>query len=153
MKRIKLILIGFFVALVFVASITTIVTLFTTEKVVHNYFMVVGDYTFEVLNGPDEYGDLNVRIRNTKDSLFTYTQYYNDADASKRLCYGDLSVASIHNARQRTITIHKTSGLFIYPNHEKNVSGYREVPIGTTYDLKKGEFKVFESASNFFGIY
>ena len=138
-----------------------------TDTIAHNRYVTYGDYTFEVISGPDEYGDLKVKIRNTKDSSFFCFQEYNDVDAIKKLCYSDLSTSAIMNASQRTIMVHKASGLIIYHKFDdakKPISTITAVgmPLGSNVlpgDLaekrvpEKGEVKIFESASNFFNIY
>ncbi len=161
MKSIYIILIASFVTLVFVASITTIVMVFNTKTVVNNRFMVIGDYSFEMLSGPDEYGDIEIRVKNIKGIPFTCDEYANEIEGVGSIISTEwVEFASIVGRSERTMKIHHTSGLLVdtqlkgIVSDEKNhkLVDYDVTAVACGYNSPDPNNLVFESASNFFGI-
>ncbi|MEI7558006.1 MAG: hypothetical protein WCJ45_04180 [bacterium] len=112
---------------------------------VHNHFVVVGDYTFEALGNPNEYGEIDVLVKNIKGECFDYKQAFNDVDAIKRFTYRDMNtmISPSEYEAEWKISIHVKSGLVLYPYSKNELS---------IHDAAN-KAKVFESASNFFDIY
>ena len=129
-------------------SVSVVTAVHNNTPTIHSRYMIYGDYSFEVISGPDKNGDINVKIMNTKDSVFTCIQRYNDDVACLRLTCYDLTLSSLMEASQRTMMIHKSSGLIIYPKQASIEHSLKSIIL----DHPKGEIKVFASASNFFGI-
>jgi len=143
----------------FVIISLVVVALFsscTKEKTITNRFMVVGDYTFEVVSGPDKHGYLEVKIVNLNDSLFGCYQEFNDYDAMVRIVLGGAKFYSYYESKfvtERKITIHQTSGISIYPKVEEQIDLTKKSMFLSNIRIPEpSEVKIFESASNFFGI-
>ncbi|MEI6426439.1 MAG: hypothetical protein WCO66_03740 [Candidatus Absconditabacteria bacterium] len=143
--------------LVIIIGILVIFSSCAKEQIVHNRFVVLGDYTFEVLSGPNEDGDMKVKIVNRKDSLFSYLEHYNDLYAIKRTAYEGLCSTDIaFEFAEKTISLHKNSGLSIYPKSRKMKRGIDfKITDVMAFDapIEPSKGNVFESATNFFNIY
>lgn len=112
---------------------------------IHHRFVVVGDYSFEALNNPNEYGEIDVLVKNIKGETFDYKQAFNDVDAIKRFTYRNMNtmISPSEYEAEWKISIHVKSGLVLYPYSKNELS---------IHDAAN-KAKVFESASNFFDIY
>ncbi|MEI8252453.1 MAG: hypothetical protein WCG25_01560 [bacterium] len=127
----------------FVIIALVVVALFSSckKETITNRFVTFGDYTFEVLSDPDEYGDIKVKIQNTEKIGFDYYETFGDVDAIKRWAYSHMYDAavlqpdSVRYPSSRIIKIHKASGLTIL-----------EAPFTSFPKL----IKIFESAEEFF---
>jgi len=125
---------------------TVIVNLNSKEQgVAHDRFVVVENYTFEVLSNPDEYGDMDVLVKNIKGECFDYKQAFNDVDAIKRFTYREMNtmISTSEYKAEWKINMHVKSGLVLYLYSKDELS---------IHDAAN-KSKVFESASNFFNIY
>jgi hypothetical protein len=134
--------------LVIIIGILVMFSSCAKEQIVHNRFVVLGDYTFEVLSGPNEDGDMKVKIVNRKDSLFSYLE----RTAYEGLCSTDIAF----EFAEKTISLHKNSGLSIYPKSRKMKRGIDfKITDVMAFDapIEPSKGNVFESATNFFNIY
>ena len=139
-------------ALVFVALFSSC----KKEQTVANRFVVVGNYSFEMLNGPDKNGNFDVRILNLTDSVFGYYQDFKNDEKAWSRCT-DFSFSgmkkSVDYTSEKIIKMNQASSLSVYPRHPEKINVVALISDGYTRIPEKGEVKIFESASNFFGIY
>ncbi|MEI8252454.1 MAG: hypothetical protein WCG25_01565 [bacterium] len=151
----------------FVVISLIFVALFSSCKkenvpVAHNRFVVVGNYTFEMISGPDEYQKIKIKIRNTNGEGFDYLEHFNDSEAfsnyhyAQAICGVTIPLHEISLPSERTIEILNSSGLIIYPQSKKITDNVKLDNIKDLSDITEDQLKegmVFEYASNFFGIY
>lgn len=105
-----------------------------TKEIVHQRFVVCANFSFEVLSGPDQNGEMDIMVTNLHYKDFGYREILNDIDAPVPI--GNQNIKTFpksYKQPQRIITINKTSGLNILENEDA--------------------YFIFESASNFFSIY
>lgn len=121
------------ISLIFVALFTSC----KKEQTIQNRFVTFGDYTFEVLSGPDEYDNIEMQIRNTKSIGFD-CKYFRNGCTTGTLAYRGFDAIALRVViypSSRIIKIHKASGLTIL-----------EAPFTSC----PKPIKIFESAENFF---
>ncbi len=140
----------------FIVISLVVVALFSScrkEQTVTNRFMVVGDYSFEMLSDPDEHGNFDVKILNLTDSVFGYYQEFKDGNAWAR-CFPGMEKSTI-TTNEKIIKMNQESSLSVYPRHPEKTNFMVIALMGDDHSVRfpeKGEVKIFESASNFFGI-
>jgi hypothetical protein len=142
----------------FVVISVVFVALFSSckkEQTVANRFVVVGNYSFEMLSSPDENGDFEVRILNLTDSLFSYYQDFKNDEKARARCT-DFSLSGMKNSvdytSEKIIRMNQASSLSVYPRHLEKINVVALISDGYIRIPEKGEVKIFESASNLFGI-
>lgn len=146
-----------------IAAITLSFSSCKKDQIAHNTFQTVGDYSFEMLSAPNEYGDIDIYVKNIKGIGFDYYEEFNDPDRLNRYCkskmYSPVFMPLMADSKpklptERTITIHRTSGLVILTSPKEDNPDTKQlakiVPSSLWPDDKN---TIFKSASNFFNIY
>ena len=114
------------------------------QPLVHNRFVILENYTFEVLSNPDKDSNIKVKITNTEKKGFDYYENFNDAEALRMWTLNTMDspvfipFKESDYPTERIVEIHAKSGLSI---------------MTQPFSKESEPIKVFESASNFFNIY
>jgi hypothetical protein len=120
---------------------------------IHTHYKVVGDFIFEATSEPDNNGNFNVIVTNTKREVFKYEQIFNDYDALIRDARSSLNYFPSQNTYKYNVSLNKKSGFtFLSDKSYNNLNPYTNQPFDAFFPVVFSD-QLFKSASNFFDIY